>query len=163
MDNTTNILNKESGIAGLYRAVNSNTGLEQFNSILSMLSIFVSFVASVSLFVGGIGVMNIMLVSVTERIREIGLRKAIGAKNKDILLQFLIESIILTVSGGVIGILLGSVSAFLISNALGLVLIIKVSILLISITVSMLIGVIFGVYPASKASKLNPIDALRVD
>ena len=75
----------------------------------------------------------------------------------------MIESIILTVSGGVIGILLGSVSAFLISNALGLVLIIKVSILLISITVSMLIGVIFGVYPASKASKLNPIDALRVD
>ena len=128
-----------------------------------MLSIFVSFVASVSLFVGGKGVMNIMLVSVTERIREIGLRKAIGAKNKDILLQFLIESIILTVSGGVIGILLGSVSAFLISNELGLVLIIKVSILLISITVSMLIGVIFGVYPASKASKLNPIDALRVD
>ena len=163
MDNTTNVLNKESGIDGLYQAVNSNTGLEQFNSILSMLSIFVSFVASVSLFVGGIGVMNIMLVSVTERIREIGLRKAIGAKNKDILLQFLIESIILTVSGGVIGILLGSVSAFLISNALGLVLIIKVSILLISITVSMLIGVIFGVYPASKASKLNPIDALRVD
>jgi putative ABC transport system permease protein len=128
-----------------------------------MLSVFVSFVASVSLFVGGIGVMNIMLVSVTERIREIGLRKAIGAKNKDILLQFLIESIILTVSGGIIGILLGSVSALLISNALGLVLIIKVSILLVSITVSMLIGVIFGVYPASKASKLNPIDALRVD
>lgn len=163
MELTSSLLNKEAGIEGLYQSVNTNTGLEQFNSILSMLSIFVSFVASVSLFVGGIGVMNIMLVSVTERIREIGLRKAIGAKNNDILLQFLIESIILTGTGGIIGIILGSLSAFLISNALGMTPIIKLSIILISLIVSTLIGIIFGVYPASKASKLNPIDALRVD
>ena len=163
MDATTAILNKEAGIDKLYQAVNSNTGLEQFNSILSMLSVFVSFVASVSLFVGGIGVMNIMLVSVTERIREVGLRKAIGAKNKDILLQFLIEAIILTVSGGLIGIILGSTLALVLSTSFGMVPIIKVSIILISLIVSTLIGVVFGVYPASKAAKLNPIDALRVD
>lgn len=163
MEATTAVLNKEAGIDKLYQAVNSNTGLEQFNSILSMLSVFVSFVASVSLFVGGIGVMNIMLVSVTERIREVGLRKAIGAKNKDILLQFLIEAIILTVSGGLIGILLGSTLALVLSTSFGMVPIIKVSIIITSLVVSTLIGVVFGVYPASKAAKLNPIDALRVD
>ena len=163
MEETTTVLNKESGIDKLYQAVNSNTGLEQFNSILSMLSVFVSFVASVSLFVGGIGVMNIMLVSVTERIREVGLRKAIGAKNKDILLQFLIEAIILTVSGGLIGIFLGCILAVVLSTSFGMVPIIKVSIIMTSLIVSTLIGVIFGVYPASKAAKLNPIDALRVD
>ncbi len=163
MEATTTVLNKESGIDKLYQAVNSNTGLEQFNSILSMLSVFVSFVASVSLFVGGIGVMNIMLVSVTERIREVGLRKAIGAKNKDILLQFLIEAIILTVSGGLIGIFLGCILAVVLSTSFGMVPIIKVSIIMTSLIVSTLIGVIFGVYPASKAAKLNPIDALRVD
>lgn len=163
MELTSLTLNKEAGIEGLYQSINTNTGLDQFNSILSMLSIFVSFVASVSLFVGGIGVMNIMLVSVTERIREIGLRKAIGAKNNDIMLQFLIESIILTGTGGIIGIILGSSSAFLISNLLGMMPIIKLSIILISLIVSTLIGIIFGVYPASKAAKLNPIDALRVD
>lgn len=163
MEATTKVLNKESGIDKLYQAVNSNTGLEQFNSILSMLSVFVSFVASVSLFVGGIGVMNIMLVSVTERIREVGLRKAIGAKNKDILLQFLIEAIILTVSGGLIGIFLGTILAIVLSTSFGMVPIIKISIIMTSLIVSTLIGVIFGVYPASKAAKLNPIDALRVD
>ena len=104
-----------------------------------------------------------MLVSVTERIREVGLRKAIGAKNKDILLQFLIEAIILTVSGGLIGIILGSTLALVLSTSFGMVPIIKVSIILISLIVSTLIGVVFGVYPASKAAKLNPIDALRVD
>ena len=163
MDATTAILNKEAGIDKLYQAVNSNTGLEQFNSILSMLSVFVSFVASVSLFVGGIGVMNIMLVSVTERIREVGLRKAIGAKNKDILLQFLIEAIILTVSGGLIGIILGSTMTHLLAINFVNVPIIKLSITLNTVKVSTLIGVVFGVYPASKAAKLNPIDALRVD
>ena len=107
--------------------------------------------------------MNIMLVSVTERIREVGLRKAIGAKNKDILLQFLIEAIILTVSGGLIGIFLGCILAVVLSTSFGMVPIIKVSIIMTSLIVSTLIGVIFGVYPASKAAKLNPIDALRVD
>ena len=163
MSVTSETLNKEAKIEGLYQSVNSSSGLDQFNSILSMLSIFVSFVASVSLLVGGIGVMNIMLVSVTERIKEVGLRKAIGAKNKDILLQFLIESIILTLTGGLIGIFLGTVSTVIVSNILDMNPVIKVNIIFLSLTLSTMIGIVFGVYPASKAAKLNPIDALRVD
>ena len=163
MSVTSETLNKEAKIEGLYQSVNSSSGLDQFNSILSMLSIFVSFVASVSLLVGGIGVMNIMLVSVTERIKEVGLRKAIGAKNKDILLQFLIETIILTLTGGLIGIFLGTVSTVIVSNILDMNPVIKVNIIFLSLTLSTMIGIVFGVYPASKAAKLNPIDALRVD
>ena len=163
MSLTSDILNKEENIKDLYQSVNSSSGLDQFNSILGLLSIFVSFVASVSLLVGGIGVMNIMLVSVTERIREVGLRKAIGAQNKDILLQFLIEALILTLTGGLIGIFLGVISAVVVSGIFDMNPVIKASIIILSITLSSMIGIVFGVYPASKAAKLNPIDALRVD
>ena len=121
----------------------------------------ISLIASISLIVGGIGVMNIMLVSVNERITEIGLRKAIGAKNKDILLQFLIESMILTVIGGIIGVTFG----FLLANLIGFVVNIKPVLefkaLMTSVVLSSSIGLIFGIYPARQASKLSPMEALR--
>lgn len=132
-----------------------------FDKILSMLNIFITFVAGISLFVAGIGVMNIMLVSVIERTKEIGIRKAIGAKNKDILIQFLIEAVILTGIGGILGIVLGVILAFVIGNLVKISPIYSVTSILISLGVSTMIGIIFGVMPAKKASELNPIEALR--
>lgn len=135
--------------------------LNQITGILDKVSIFISLVAGISLAVGGIGVMNIMLVSVTERISEIGLRKAIGAKNKDILLQFLIESITLTFLGGLIGIIFGYSLALLIGIPFKIVPVLKLNILVVSVLVSTFTGLIFGIYPARKAAKLSPMEALR--
>lgn len=133
----------------------------QVSSILGKITLMISLIAAISLIVGGIGVMNIMLVSVNERITEIGLRKAIGAKNKDILLQFLIESMILTVIGGIIGVTFG----FLLANLIGFVVNIKPVLefkaLMTSVVLSSSIGLIFGIYPARQASKLSPMEALR--
>jgi putative ABC transport system permease protein len=118
-------------------------------------------IAAISLVVGGIGIMNIMLVSVTERTKEIGLRKAVGAKSKDILLQFLVEAVILSLIGGVFGIGLGAAGSFLISQF------IRTSISWWSVatafSVSALVGIVFGVAPAYKAGKLDPIEALRYE
>jgi len=133
----------------------------ELKSILETLNIFIIFVASISLFVGGIGVMNIMLVSVTERIKEIGIRKAIGAQSKDILFQFLTESIILSLVGGGLGIIIGYMASNLIGYFINITPIISPLIVLVSVVISTLIGLIFGVYPARQASMLNPIDALR--
>ena len=152
-----------SDISDIYEISESVSRGSSFDNILSTLNIFVTSVASISLLVGGIGVMNIMLVSVTERIREIGIRKALGAKNMDILVQFLIESVILTSVGGILGIIIGILGAFAVGNILEVVPIFSSTILLVSVTVSTLIGIIFGVVPARKASLLNPIEALRVD
>lgn len=135
--------------------------LNQVSGILSKISVFISLIAAISLIVGGIGVMNIMLVSVNERITEIGLRKAIGAKNKDILMQFLIESMIVTVIGGVIGILSGYGLAGLIGIFVKIFPILKLNVLIVSIIVSITIGLIFGIYPAKQAAKLSPMEALR--
>ncbi len=140
-----------------------------FTQITDMLTILLASIAGISLVVGGVGIMNIMLVSVTERTREIGLRKALGAKNKDILFQFLVEAIILTASGGIIGIISGS----LISYA-GTILINKFAGLnfpfsspwsgaLLGVGVSTVIGFIFGIYPARRASMKSPIEALRYE
>jgi putative ABC transport system permease protein len=120
-------------------------------------------IAAISLLVGGIGIMNIMLVTVTERTREIGLRKALGAKKKVIITQFLIESIILTFTGGVIGILFGLIASYIISKLMNVPFIISPSSMFLAFAVSAGIGILFGWYPAKKASDLQPIEALRYE
>lgn len=155
------ILENITGVADLYEVGTLSEGASSFDNILTTLNLFVTFVAGISLFVGGIGVMNIMLVSVIERTKEIGIRKAIGAENRDILIQFLMESIILTGCGGIIGIIFGILFAVLIGNFVGIPPIFSASSILSSLGVSMGIGIIFGVAPAKKAAELNPVDALR--
>lgn len=139
--------------------------LDEFTEILGtatgVFTMFLSAIAGISLIVGGIGIMNIMLVVVTERTREIGLRKAIGAKRTDILIQFLIEALIITGLGGIIGIVGGLALAYIIAQLGGLVFILDWTIIIMAFTVSALFGVFFGMYPANKASKLDPIKALR--
>jgi len=136
---------------------------ETIKSAAKTMSILLGAIASVSLLVGGIGIMNIMLVSVTERTKEIGIRMAIGAKASDIRLQFLIESFILSVIGGLIGVLVGVVGSYVVKMSTGTTVAITSSSILLSLGFSGAIGVIFGYYPAHKASLLNPIDALRYE
>ncbi len=133
----------------------------QYDQILGMLTLFISFVAAISLLVGGIGVMNIMLVSVTERTREIGIRKSLGARTKSILLQFLAEAGIITLIGGLIGIVLGALGARAVCSAMGFAAQINISTVLIAAAFSSGVGIFFGIYPARKAAKLSPIEALR--
>lgn len=155
------ILEDITGVADLYEVGTLSDGASSFDSVLTTLNLFVTFVAGISLFVGGIGVMNIMLVSVIERTKEIGIRKAIGATNRDILVQFLMESIILTGCGGIIGIIFGVLLALLVGNFAGIPPVFSLFSILISLAVSMGIGIVFGVAPAKKAAELNPVDALR--
>lgn len=133
----------------------------QYDQILGMLTLFISFVAAISLLVGGIGVMNIMLVSVTERTREIGLKKAIGAKKSRILWQFLTEAAVLTSMGGVLGVGTGIGLAEIISRVAQTPVAISVPAIIFGVVFSMIIGIIFGLIPSVKAANLNPIDALR--
>ncbi len=140
-----------------------STQIDSFDKILSTLSLFITLAASISLFVGGIGVMNIMLVTVIERTKEIGIRKALGARNKDILKQFLFEAIILTLFGGLIGIGIGVVLSLLIGKITGILPVFSMLSIIVSMSISVIVGIIFGVNPARKAAKLNPIDALRTE
>jgi putative ABC transport system permease protein len=143
--------------------------LSLLDNITSILTLFLAAIASISLIVGGIGIMNIMLVSVTERTKEIGLRKAVGATNRDILEQFLIESVILTVVGGIIGITIGALFVFLIYIVLTKFLAVAwsfsfpLSAVILSLFVSTLAGLAFGIYPARQAGRKNPIDTLRYE
>lgn len=132
-------------------------------SITSIFTGLLASIASISLVVGGIGIMNIMLVSVTERTKEIGLRKAIGAKKRAILAQFLAEAVILTMLGGFIGIMLGITLASIIGKVANIPVIVSVESIILSTSVSIIIGIVFGFYPAYRAAHLNPIDALRYE
>ena len=152
----------------IYQIENFSDYMTIANTVTNMVTAIISLVAAISLIVGGIGVMNIMLVSVTERTREIGIRKSLGAKTKSIMLQFLSESAIITLIGGAIGILLGIASAYMVSGIVGIVNPslkftpdVSLSAVLIATLFSCGIGIFFGIYPAKKAAKLSPIEALR--
>lgn len=142
---------------------NMNSIMETMEETTGTLTLFLGAVAAISLVVGGIGIMNIMLVSVTERTREIGVRKALGATYSVIVTQFLIEAVVISLMGGIIGIILGIGSSKLIGLASGMSTVISIPTIVMSFAFSMAIGLIFGIYPARKAAKLNPIDALHYE
>ena len=142
---------------------NMNSIMETMEETTGTLTLFLGAVAAISLVVGGIGIMNIMLVSVTERTREIGIRKALGATYSVIVTQFLIEAVVISLMGGIIGIILGKGSSKLIGMASGMSTVISIPTIGMSFAFSMAIGLIFGIYPARKAAKLNPIDALHYE
>lgn len=142
---------------------NMNSIMETMEETTGTLTLFLGAVAAISLVVGGIGIMNIMLVSVTERTREIGVRKALGATYSVIVTQFLIEAVVISLMGGIIGIVLGIGASKLIGIASGMSTVISIPTIVMSFAFSMAIGLIFGIYPARKAAKLNPIDALHYE
>lgn len=146
-----------------YNVINQQDLLSTFGTISRTLTLFLSAIASISLLVGGIGIMNIMLVSVTERTREIGIRKAIGAKRGNILSQFLVEAMVLSGLGGLTGIALGAFSAVAISRMIQITPIFSIPMIAFSLLFSLAVGVIFGLYPAYRASLLSPIEALRFE
>ena len=134
-----------------------------FGTISNVMTMLLASIAGISLLVGGIGIMNIMLVSVTERTREIGIRMAIGAKGRDVLIQFMIESVVISFVGGLIGIVLGITISELIATFGNWPVVITIPSILLSFLFSAVVGVFFGWYPARKAAALNPIDALRYE
>ena len=144
-----------------YSIMNQEEMLAAMEETAGTLSLMLGGIAGISLLVGGIGIMNIMLVSVTERTREIGIRKAIGAKRRNILLQFLIESVVLSGMGGLLGLVLGYGLMHMLENYLGMSVAASAGVAQLAMGFSMFVGVVFGLYPANKASKLKPIDALH--
>ncbi|AOY75734.1 ABC transporter permease [Clostridium formicaceticum] len=158
-----NLLERRDKEKSMYRVDAKESQFSQVTQGLGFLTATISGIAAISLVVGGIGIMNIMLVSVTERTREIGLRKAIGAKPSVILLQFLVEAVILSVFGGMLGLLVGGIISFGIVQVLGLPFILSINTIVLAFLFSTTVGVAFGVYPARKASKLDPIEALRYE
>ncbi|MGE5404823.1 MAG: ABC transporter permease, partial [Candidatus Saccharibacteria bacterium] len=147
----------------VYQVFNMEQQADIANKAMSIVTMFISAIAAISLLVGGIGIMNIMLVSVTERTREIGVRMALGARRQDILVQFLIESMVLSLTGGLVGIGVGLGLTALLCAALKMPFIFSFPVVLGAVIFSMAVGVFFGLYPANRAAKLDPIDALRYE
>lgn len=161
--NVENYLQDYFGDEDSFRVFSQDEMLETISQVTGMLTAMLGGIAGISLLVGGIGIMNIMLVTVTERTREIGIRKAIGAGRTNILIQFLIESSVMSGVGGVIGAAAGVAASYTISGMMGLNYSINVPVILIAFSFSLAVGVFFGLYPANKASKLKPVDALRYE
>jgi len=146
-----------------YNIFNQEELLSTLYEITGTLTLMLAGIAGISLLVGGIGIMNIMLVTVSERTREIGIRKAIGARRSNILAQFLIESSVISSVGGIVGIMLGMFVNKILSTSLGISTVVNIQVILIAFGFSLIVGIFFGIYPANKASKLKPVDALRYE
>jgi len=162
-EKTVRLMENRHGVRGknAIQVENFNDYMSQISDILNYITIFVVFVAAISLLVGGIGVMNIMLVSVTERTREIGIRKALGARTRSILIQFLAESALISLLGGIIGIILGVLGATGVCSIIGFTASVSVGTVFGASVFSSAVGIFFGIYPARKAARLSPIEALR--
>jgi putative ABC transport system permease protein len=146
-----------------FTVVNQADLIQVFGQFTAVFTTVLGAIAGISLLVGGIGIMNIMLVSVTERTREIGIRKAVGAKRRDILLQFLIEAMVLSMLGGFVGILLGYGASMALAGLVDLQTVVTMGAILLATSFSAAVGLFFGIYPATRAARLNPIDALRYE
>jgi putative ABC transport system permease protein len=173
-DNLTSLQNKISDLLAQrhkkanpdeydFNVANQADALSSINQVTAILTLFLGGVAGISLLVGGIGIMNIMLVSVTERTREIGIRKALGAKPRDILSQFLVEAFVLSIGGGIIGVLLGLGLAYGIGGATNITPVVGASSIVLAFGFSAAVGIFFGYYPASRAAKLDPVESLRYE
>ncbi len=167
LEQITNVLREEHGILYAddddFRLFSQSDLLDTAGQITGMLTAFLGAIAGISLLVGGIGIMNIMLVSVTERTREIGIRKAVGALRRDILLQFLLESVVLSLVGGIAGILLGWAIAAVAGRAIDLSVTLQLGTVLLATGFATAVGLVFGIYPAWRAAGLRPIEALRYE
>ncbi|CAM3347758.1 ABC transporter permease [Paenibacillus lupini] len=162
-DVEANLYEKFRGNENAYRVLNQEEAMKTLNSVNETMNRQLIYVAAISLVVGGIGIMNIMLVSVTERTREIGIRKSLGAKKRDILFQFLVEAVVISGLGGMLGIIIGNIASYIIGEVMKTPTEVPMNTMLLSFGFSAFVGVVFGYLPANKAASLRPVDALRHD